>query len=440
MQDEEGIDLKPVRKKDYKVLESCLCCGATFLYPYLYLGEQPPCNSFRHPSAIPQQEFPLELMRCAICKHSQLSIAVSPKVLFSHYPYRTGISNTLINHYESLAKEVIFTILPKSQPNRLHSSLRVLDIGCNDGTLLNGFKKATSMNVQTWGIDPCTIQDSHGIDFFMEGLWSEQLISHYQIYPKSFDIITATNVLAHNDNPKFFLRLASEVLRDEGVMVVEFPYARDVLTRCEFDTIYHEHISYFLINPFLKLLEGTGLYVSEFRIIEIHGGSLRLVLRTCNLHKEESLHCVGIKAEAAREYDDFRLSTTDFFDDFQGRVDTLKKDLILEINKCRKENNGVLVGFGASGKSSVILNYCELKPMCILDETPSKIGLISPGMDIPIYHPDFVSKQYIPMIFLIMSWNCMEETLQKIHKHRLLTSQQDIGVTYVPRVESFRIF
>ncbi len=203
----------------------CLCCDGTLLTRFLVLGDQCPCNAFHSPGeTVPT--FPLQANLCAECLHGQLRYMVSPDVLFANYAYRTRISRTLVDHFEQLAREICTA-------NRVGE---VLDVGCNDGTLLNGFKK---MGCRTWGLDPIDLHDRRGTDVFVQGYCDISTVVREKL--AGFDVVTATNVLAHAADPRAFLLACERMIAPQGTIVVEVPYALEMLAQNQFDTVYFEH-------------------------------------------------------------------------------------------------------------------------------------------------------------------------------------------------------
>ena len=399
----------------FKTLRSCLCCGGESLHPYLNLGQQPPCNWLHDGSAMQApQVFPLETVVCTQCFHSQLTIAVDPKILFSNYTYRTGVSRTLVDHYSKLARSAsdVYLSINPSRPYIAYQgeSLNAIDIGCNDGTLLH------ALGLMGWyriGVDPCEVSEvKNNTDQFFESPWNAELRYNKDFTSVKADLITATNVLAHNDNPKEFLRNVAYKLESDGIFVVEFPYARDMIKHCEFDTIYHEHISYFNANSFRHLCKNTGLYVYQVNELGVHGGSLNFVLRPCQAGHEDGLHCEKLWDLIENECQ-IGLLNLATYNEFQKKVDSLSNWLRTTVNQSVEEGRSV-IGFGASGKSTVVLNYTKVKPERIIDQTPSKIGKLSPGLDIPIFPLESLRSMTGYYDVVILAWNCYDECCVKI--------------------------
>jgi SAM-dependent methyltransferase len=231
-------------------LSDCLACGGDNLVPVLSLGNQPLANSLMDSKKETPKAFPLAINRCSNCFHVQLTHAVNPDLMFKNYLYVSGTSKTMDDHFKWFAKYTCeyFTALTALKPSR------VLDIGCNDGSQLNHFK---TLGLGTFGVDPatnllsmsskkhCVYPDYFNIDFVTKN-------------PGTYDIITAQNVFAHNYDPKGFLTSARNIMSNDSLLFIQTSQA-DMILNNEFDTIYHEHISFFNIRSMRHLCDRSGL-------------------------------------------------------------------------------------------------------------------------------------------------------------------------------------
>ena len=244
-----------------KELTECLCCGSKHLELTLDLGTQPMANSFIATEDEPELTFPLVLNRCTECSHLQLSHAVNPDLLFKNYLYVSGTSQTLKDYFDWFAHFSLdyFDRKPTT----------VLDIACNDGTQLNSWK---AMGLATYGIDPAEnlfpiSSANHNVvlDYFTDKY-------NYHFKSKNLDIINAQNVFAHNDYPLEFLKQCKEIMHDGSVLFIQTSQANMVRNN-EFDTIYHEHLSFFCANSMNELAKRAGLYLIDIVKTPIHGTS-----------------------------------------------------------------------------------------------------------------------------------------------------------------------
>jgi SAM-dependent methyltransferase len=398
----------------YEVVTACRCCGGPDLELALDLGRQPLANSYlQAPTELPT--FPLQLAVCPACCHSQLSVVVQPDLMFRHYLYVSGTSRTLRTHFAQLARDVLPWV--EAHPPR------VLDLACNDGTLLEAFR---AQGCLVAGVEPAqnlvALARGKGLEV-AEGYWPA---ARHQVRGKH-DLITAANVLAHVADPHAFLAAALESLAPQGAVVVEIPYGRNLIEQGEWDTIYHEHLSYFLVAPFLQLLERLDASVTSVALLPIHGGSIRLAIRPGG-HR----HCAEILALAERErWDGFLdLATYQRFATRVGQVcDRLQELLGSLANQGRR-----VVGYGAAAKGNTVLNRCGLSLDYIVDDNPLKHGYLTPGRLIPIRPTTALAAEPAHLCVLLLAWNFAAEVLENVRQLR--PGAADTAIFYVPEVRT----
>ena len=398
--------------KGFKVKKYCRCCKSKDLLMYLDLGKQPLANSYHKGIKLP--EFPLEVMLCRRCFHSQLSVVVEPELLFKTYLYVSGTTQTFRKHCRDLAENAI---------KRVNSGkVSVLDIACNDGTQLEYFR---DLGCSVWGVDPAEnlrkITRKKDIAVVVD-YWTTKLAVRMG---KKFDLITGTNVFAHVDDLDEFLSAVKLVLNKNGILILEFPYAKEMIKNNEFDTVYHEHLSYFTVNSFKTLIERMGFTIIDVLQTSIHGGSIRFFVskdekkqtkKIDNLIKEEKLR--GLLAKRT-------------YLDFSKRVKKNKNDLIKLISKLKTREEKV-IGYGASAKGNTMLNYFKVDLDYVVDDNPLKWGYLTPGRNIKILNPQYLSKEKHSLSIVILSWNFYQEIARKILKLRQNT--KDRAILYVPKV------
>lgn len=384
----------------YKQHTNCRVCNSKNLTPYLDLGLLPLSNNLAESTIDPihGQKYPLKVLLCDHCGLSQLSIVIPPEEMFSHYVYRSSISQRYVNHCRQMAIDL-------QKKHGLTKDSFHIDIAGNDGALLQQFKEVIGCRVLN--IDPAlnlaAICEAAGIPTltFFWGMEVANRIINSTGYGK-VDLITATNVFAHVDNVKEFIEAAKYVLKPTGVLVLEFPYLIDFIENKEFDTIYFEHLSYFSIYPLTILCSEAGLRVMNVEKQDIHGGSVRV---TIGYELPDSTLNDFVKEEI-RHYSDIEP-----FNKFAADVE-------ITINNFRKGIRGLsgkIAGFAASAKGNTLLNSCGItvgRIKYIVDETPEKIGKYSPGTFIPIVSMmDFMRSP--PDYLVILSWNFKEEIIKK---------------------------
>ncbi len=399
----------------YKAIDKCLACGGEILLPsmdlpgglepYWVAEDQPLANAF-HDGATNQPRYPLALNVCQNCHHSQLTVAVDPEKMFSDYPYVSGTSETLREYFRWFVGKV-----EKDQRNK---PLHVLDIGCNDGSLLKSFSEKGHA---IFGVDPAGLCD---FDPVYHGMWSTNAISELKI--SSIDVIVAMNVLGHVSDPFGFLALCKLVLAPGGRIYIQTSQ-RNMIDRCEFDTVYHEHISYFEPSSFLALAHRAGLRMVKLSEVDVHGGSWLVELDAAPVNPKIFPNDFEYW-KSVRTMADYRA--------FSDRAEQIKRDFVTSLVHAR-ENGFDIVGYGAAAKANTFLNFCDSRLDYILDENPLKIGKMTPGLNIPVCVPSIVSSHPGRIMFVITAWNFREEIERKIRQLR--PGFRDAFMTYYPTLE-----
>ena len=259
---------------------TCRVCGSATLEPILSLGSMPLANGFlRSPLEFAsERSYPLELYFCGACALMQLLDVVRADIMFRHYLYITGVSATQVTHTSSYARAL-------TERLGLGSKDLVVEIASNDGSLLRAFAAA---GVQTLGVEPArnlaAEAAANGIETVAE-FFTQALARRMRAERGKARVVVANNVLAHVDDVRDFLAGCSELIDDDGIISIEVPYVGDLIERIEYDTIYHEHLSYFSFTSLLRAAESAGLAALRIDRLPVHGGSLRLTLgRTVSGH------------------------------------------------------------------------------------------------------------------------------------------------------------
>ena len=375
-----------------KDVTACRLCHEPLPAPYLDLGEQPLANALVGPASPDNRQdearFPLRVCLCPQCSLSQLTVTVNPDVLYGDYRFRAGTSPLWQEHCQALAKQI----------DQCFGIGTVLDIAANDGTQLDAFFRRGWL---TFGVDvapvDCTLRP-----YIEQGLWSERYAKDWKTAHGEATVVIAQNVLGHVDDPIGFLRGVRHVLAENGVAIIEVPHVGELLTRCAFDTIYHEHLSYWSLGPLQRAARHAGLKVVKVEHLTTHGGSRRYWLKP-GVGRPEIDPSVGEeqKAEFAA-----KLWSLDTYEAFAGEVGSVPGCVVYEL-----VGRGRIVGWGASAKASVMLNSRESQDgrrarslvTAIIDETPEKQGFLMPGVHIPIIPPpDDLSDVGV---LWVLSWN-----------------------------------
>jgi len=367
-------------------LTSCVACDSTKLSKILNLGLQPLANSYLKDPTEYQKTFPLQLNYCNTCTHLQLSHSVDPRLLFDNYLYVSGTSKTGREYFKTFPE-----IVKKYTPGKV-----VLDIACNDGSQLDVFK---SLGYQTYGIDPAkNLYSLSSKNHSVECAYFTSTVAN--AFGQRFDVIIAQNVFAHIPNPYQFLLDCKKILNTAGYIFIQTSQA-DMIKNFEFDTIYHEHISYFNLQSMLELVHRAGLRLVDVVKPEIHGTSYVFVIT--NLDKPEIINTEPIRSK-------FEL------DKYAKNAHRLIAEISSTIDKY-KLGEYKIVGYGAAAKGNTLLNFGNIKLDYIVDDNNLKQGLYTPGTRIPIKSPEVLALETERVLVIPLAWNFYAEILQKVKSY-----------------------
>lgn len=392
---------------DYRNLTDCVACGCSDLVTTLDLGNQPLANDFLEPGSW-LETYPLKLVRCKDCFHSQLSIAVDPARLFRNYSYVSGTSETLSNYFDDLSHSII---------SRFGSNRKILDIGSNDGSFLEKFSQSDWL---TLGIDPAinliSESASRGVTT-IPAFFDDKIFS---LLANDFDVIVAMNVFAHTQNPLAILDGINQCLSSSGRAFIQTSQA-NMFTTGQFDTVYHEHISFFSVRSMKALLERANLSLVDVSIVPIHGMSYLWELQKSGTNNSQ------LPREAEEEK--FGLYDQKLYADFAALALQKTDEINILVRKYR-EKNFKIVSYGAAAKGNTFINFADITFDYILDDTPQKIGRMAPAGSCIVSHPSILESIPSPVIVIIPAWNFRKEIIMKI---RLLRDNlDDVYLTYFP--------
>ena len=375
---------------------ACRVCGDGPLRPYLDLGRQPLANAYRSPTETRADwKVQLGVQWCPTCNLSQLTHIVAPEVLFADYKFASGVSAGWHTHCEELVRAVRARCAPRF----------VLDIASNDGTQLEAFQRAGA-NVQ--GVDPGGVAARvPTVPFF----WSDAVAVEVLARRGRPDLIIAQNVVGHVANILDFCEAVRLVISPTGLFVIECPDLAALLEQTAFDTIYHEHVSYWSLKPMQYLANATGFDIVDVEVLPVHGGSLRYWLAPTD-HFAMPADSVLQRARGEWRLRLHRLKTYDRFAAHVADLLTTARNLLLP---AVNGNKRVLWGYGASAKGTVYLNALRKPlPVAVMDDSPSKQGLLMPGTNIPIVAPS-TDAEAVDILWLL-SWNWANELAQRARK------------------------
>ena len=392
---------------DYRELSDCVACGGSNLITTLDLGKQPLANDFLEPGGN-LDFYPLKLLRCGDCFHSQLSVAVDPSRLFKNYSYVSGTSETLSGYFESFQTALI---------TRFGSKKKMLDIGSNDGSFLEKFTQSDWLTI---GIDPAVnlIPESvlRGVTT-IPAFFDDKIFS---LLANDFDVIVAMNVFAHTQNPLVILNGIEQCLSSSGRAFIQTSQA-NMFTTGQFDTVYHEHISFFSVRSMKALLYRANLSLVDVSIVPIHGESY--------LWEIQKGQTSNFQLPREAEEERFGLYDHKLYADFAALA--LKKidEINILIRKYR-DNDFKIVSYGAAAKGNTFINFADIKFDYIFDDTPQKIGRMAPAGGCIVSHPSILESLTGPLLVVIPAWNFEQEIIMKIRSLR--KNLDDVFLTYFP--------
>lgn len=384
-------------------IRSCRICKGRNLTTFLTFRSMPKPNGFLK-APIKETRYPLKVCRCLDCGLVQLKHVIDAAEMFEHYLYMSSMSKTMGEHFKNTAKVL-------TSKFKLKSSSLIVDIGGNDGTFLSNFTKKMA---RTLNIDPArnlkSIAAKRGVENYVAFFGSDSAKKVVKKYGQA-DVITGTNVFAHIDDLDSVFEGVCVLLKPGGVLVMEFPYLVDLIENNEFDTIYHEHLSYFLAKPLERILARYDLEIFDLERFSTHGGSIRLYIQRSSDKKYPVSSKVEALYQKEKEIGMYRQSTYDAFAQNVKAIPIALKKTIKDLKAQHKR----IIGYGASAKGNVLLNMCGLGPKdleYIVDSTPYKQGLYTPGTHIPVFSEEYLEKD-TPDYAVLFIWNFKDEVLKK---------------------------
>jgi SAM-dependent methyltransferase len=389
---------------------ACRLCDRDSLQPVLALGRTPLADALLRQEQlnVPEPTFPLELSFCSNCGLSQIAETVPPEVLFCRdYPYYSSFSDALLRHARDNAERLI-------ESRRLNESSLVVELASNDGYMLRNF---VAHRIPVLGIDPAEgparAAEEKGIPTLRK-FFGRSLAEQLRAEGRQADVIIASNVLAHVPDLHGFVDGIRALLKPEGVAVIEAPYIKDLVDRCEFDTIYHEHLCYFSVTALDRLFRRHALFANHLEHLPIHGGSLRLFAEP-----RENVDCSVtslLSEEGARG-----LGRVGYYLEFAAKVREIRRELRALLVKLKRQGKRI-AAYGAAAKGATLINYVDIGKDLIdfvVDRNTHKQGLYMPGKHLPILAPEKLVEER-PDYTLLLTWNFSDEILQQQEHYRRL--------------------
>lgn len=386
---------------------NCRFCETPLKHTFVDLGMSPLANSYLKPEDLHRAEafFPMNAYVCEACYLVQLPEVQNPEQIFSDYAYFSSYSETWLKHAETYVEEMIGRF-------GFDSDSQVVEIASNDGYLLQYFKEK---GVSVLGVEPAKnvakVAQAAGIPTIVD-FFGVQAATELAASGKHADLLLGNNVLAHVPALNDFVAGMKILLKPQGIITMEFPHLMHLIAGNQFDTIYHEHFSYFSFITVTKVFARHELTIFDVAELATHGGSLRIYAR----HAQDGSRPIDERVTdlIARE-ETAGFTSLEYYLSFSEKVKETKQKLLgflIEAKRSRKS----IVAYGAPAKGNTLLNYCGIRSDFIeytVDRSPHKQGHFLPGTRIPIYHPDKI-KETKPSYVLILPWNLKAEIMEQL--------------------------
>ena len=392
------------------LITRCRTCKSSKLHCYLDLGFHPHSDGFLTHEQINRKEvlYPLRVVICLDCGLHQLDYVVPKEDLYNEdYLYESSISQSGKKHYHTMAESIC---------NKLNipSGRLAIDIGSNVGVLLEGFKK---MGLEICGIDPApriaAIANKMGIptinDFFQDSV-----VDYINNTIGKATIITGTNVFAHIDDLDALMNGVKKLLTDDGFFIFELPHLIPMIENLEYDTIYHQHLTYVSIKPLIPFFDKFDMEIFDLESEEIHGGSMRIFVA-----EKGQMEIQPIVKNTLKEEEDRGMYSLDRLKEFADRVSQHRIDLLSLLLSLKNEGKKI-VGIGAAAKGNTLLNYCGIHPGLldfITEKSKLKVDRFSPGLHIPVVPDEMLFKDK-PDYGLILPWNLANEIMGNLSEFK----------------------
>ena len=412
-----------LQKFDYKIINKCRICQNNII-ELLDLKSQPLANDYSTSTSI--TKYPLKLMYCNNCFHVQLNVVVNPDILFKNYIYTSGTSDTLKEYFNNFALCILIRYAYYNQyklkPNTDLVELKILDIACNDTSQLQAFETIAikcGLKLTRVGVDPAeniynTISKHTNNDIYCE-FFSQETVDKLKMKYTDFDIIIAQNVFAHIDDPGHFLGLTKQLMNKSSMLFIQTSQ-KNMIKNSEFDTAYHEHLSFFNTFSMNLLCKQANLFLNRCDQAPIHGTSYIFEILDSKTNKgteenninEQLYNEINDKLYCQELYKKYSINCILYRNKFHNKI--------LEYSLQNKK----IIGYGSTAKSNVLLNFCGLSSNeidWIIDENVLKQGLHTPGSNILIRDINSLQEITTNTVIIVFAWNFFEEIKNKIATH-----------------------
>ena len=404
----------------------CRFCGARLEDTFADLGMTPLCQNHIKPEQLNHMEpfFPLHAFVCSQCKLVQLGEYVTPEDIFGDYAYFSSYSDTWLDHVKEYAYDMVGRL-------ELTGESLVVELARNDGYLLQWF---VEQHIPVLGVEPAAnvarVAQEKGIPSVVQ-FFGEQTARSLLEQHGGADLLLGNNVLAHVPDLNDFVAGMKVLLKPGGVITMEFPHLMQLMEHNQFDTIYHEHFSYFSWTTVEKVFARHGIVLFDVDELSTHGGSLRIYGRHADDETKPVAHAV---ADLKAREEAWGVNSMELYHSFDEKVKATKRNILDALIGIRNEGKSI-VGYGAPGKGNTLLNYCGIGTDLLdytVDRAPSKQGTLLPGTRIPVYDPDRILETR-PDYVLILPWNISDEIMSG------MSAVSDWGGKFVVPIPEVRV-
>ena len=409
---------------------NCRFCKSELTDVFIDLINSPASNSFLTEEQLnePENYYPLKVFTCRNCFLVQLDeYKKSDDIFDDEYVYYSSYSTTALKHAKNYVEKMIDRF-------RFNEQSQVIEIASNDGYLLQYFKEK---NVPVLGIEPtgntAEVSRSKGIENISE-FFGTELAVKLVAQGRKADLLLGNNVLAHVPDIVDFVKGMSMLLKDNGVITMEFPHLMQLVDNNQFDTIYHEHFSYLSFYTVKQIFKAQGLDMFDVEEVQVHGGSLRIYAK----HNDDTSKPISENVQKLLNEEKSKgMTTLEYYNNFQTASFAIKLDFIDFLNKQKREGKKV-AGYGAAAKGNTLLNYCGIKNDLIdfvVDANPYKQNKWLPGSHIPVVSEEKIKKEK-PDYIIIFPWNLKEEVMKQLHYISDWNGQFVIPIPYLHVAEN----